>query len=135
MIRKDYLVRQFEQFARVMARLFGLRQNGSPENLETEIREAVLRFTDLELNQVENLDTDGLNALVTQLDDERLKMLADLMFERMHFYLLKNEDEKALVTKERCQLLYRALKARQSHLFDMGVYYREQYLGSGPGQT
>lgn len=129
MIRKDYLIKQFEEFAKVMARLFGLRKSGPSQHLDAEIKDAVRRFTDLELEQVEGLDTASLNTLVATLDDDRLKMLADLLFERMHFYLLENDDEKSLMLRERCQLLYRTLKGRQSHVFDMGIYYREQYLG------
>ena len=128
MIRKDYLVKQFEDFGKVIASILTFRKAKEAELMEEEIRAAVQKYTTLEIEHVEGLDADELGALMLRLEDQQLKMLADLLFEKMHFYLMKEDDENYLLLKFKCMQMYDLLKARSVNAFDMDVYYKLQYL-------
>ena len=128
MIRKDYLVRQFEEFGRVIARILGFRKDKESDRLQAEISNAVRRFTELEIDEVEKLDGDGFFKVINALDDDRLKMLADLLFEKMHFYIMREDDENFLLLKQRSRKAYELLRSRVQNNFNMDVYYRLQYL-------
>lgn len=128
MIRKDFLVKQFEEFGKVIARILNFRKEKEHELLREEIHQAVQKFTDLEIEHVEQTDADNFNKLMLQLDDQRLKMLADLLFEKMHYYLMREEEENYLCLKFKALKLYELFKAREQNEFNMEVYYKLQYL-------
>jgi hypothetical protein len=128
MIKKDYLVKQFEEFGKVLARILNFRNTKDTGPMEMEIRAAVQKYTALEIEHVEGLNTEELGTLMMSLGDQQLKMLADLLFEKMHFYLMREDDENYLLLKFKCMQMYDLLKARAVNAFDMDVYYKLQYL-------
>ncbi len=128
MIRKDYLVKQFEEFGKVLAKILTFRNECAAAELELEIKQAVQRFTNLEIEEVEALELGEFRALILELDDHRLKILADLLFEKMHYYLLANNDENYLLIKFKCLQIYEMIRSRAQSDFDMDVYYKLQFL-------
>jgi hypothetical protein len=110
MLRKDYIVRQAEEFGKFLAILMGLRKAGSWEEFNRQMNESAAKFTFLEIEAAENLDDEGfLDTLITEhkLKDPNLKMLADLLYEKGMSYTAggnvseaENAFEKALVVYE-----------------------------------
>jgi hypothetical protein len=132
MIRKDYIVRQIEEFGKALAQIRYFNRNNDFEKFEKEISAAVQTFTSLEIGYVEDLnDADfTTNILLSEeLNPEKKKMLADLLFEKLHYYLMHDEDEKGLMAKARCLKIYQEL-ARNSvdTAYNLDVHYKIQYL-------
>ena len=128
MIRRDYVVKQLEEFGKVIARLLSLRKQEDHTLLEKEIADAAQRFTNFEISAVERLGATDFYETAIGLEDHRLKMLADLLYEKMHFYLLTGQSAEAILLKNRCRQLYELVKARNPGIFDMDVYYKVQFL-------
>ena len=56
MLKKDLLVRQLEEFGKVMAIILGAKKQKDWDKFEKKIYDATIKFTNLEINTVENLD-------------------------------------------------------------------------------
>ena len=132
MLRKDLLVRQLEEFGKVMAVILGFKKQNDWDKFEKEIHDAALKFTSLEINDVEKLDevefeNQVLNSPTLLLDQK--KILADLLFEKLNFYAEKNEEENYLALKAKCLKLYQHIQNNHTdNEFDMNVYYKLEIL-------
>jgi hypothetical protein len=128
MLRKDYIQRQFEEFGKALANILSLKRNNSWEEFEKEIARAARKFTLLEINYVEDLSEDDFkNELVNNpnLQHDQQKMLASLLFEKMNYYLERNEIKNYLNVRSRCLSLYLHLQDNfTQNEFDLEVYYR-----------
>ena len=85
MLRKDFLMRQFEEFGKVMAVILGFKKSQDWELFENEIDKAVKTFTSFELSDLLKKDEASFEALInenTGLKSEQIKILADLLYER-----------------------------------------------------
>ena len=85
MIRKDYLMRQFEEFGKFLGIVFALKNDRNWKEIETVIKNSSKKFTSVEINEVEKLnDADLLSHLIEthHLKDDQLKMLGDLLYEK-----------------------------------------------------
>ncbi len=128
MLKKDFLVRQIEEFGKVMAVILGYKKQQDWDKFEQETRAATLKFTSLELDTVEKLSETEFDTQILKhptLTQDQLKILADLLFERMNFYALKNDEENYKSLRLKCVLLYTHIQ--NNHLdneFDMNVYYK-----------
>ncbi|MEI8137806.1 MAG: hypothetical protein WCH21_10825 [Bacteroidota bacterium] len=128
MLRKDLLVRQLEEFGKVMAIILGTKKQNDWESFEREIHDASIKFTHLEINTVENLDGIDFEKQIlnspTLIQDQK-KILADLLFEKLNFYAEKNEGEKYIDRKAKCLKLYQHIQDNHTdNEFDMNVYYK-----------
>jgi hypothetical protein len=132
MLRKDFIERQFEEFGKVLALILGYKKNNSWEEFEQEIARAAKKFTSFEMEHVENLNGDVFDAEIigdkSLLYDQR-KILANLLFEKMNYYLEKGNDEKFRNLKGKCFKLYRFLETNHTqNEFDLDVHYKLEML-------
>ncbi|MCD6017885.1 MAG: hypothetical protein K0S53_1006 [Bacteroidetes bacterium] len=85
MHKRDYLVKQFEEFGRVMGVILGLRKENKFSELSELLSESVKKYTPTEIDYVESMKDENLIDILTQekkLTDEQLKMLGGLLFEK-----------------------------------------------------
>ena len=132
MLKKDYLVRQLEEFGKVLAVIMGLKKQNDWDKIEKEIYDATQKFTSLEINHVEGLDAAGFETEILNhpaLSPDQQKILADLLYEKLHYYLIKEDNERALKLKERCTSLYKHIQDNfTQNEFNLDVYYKLIFL-------
>jgi hypothetical protein len=112
MLRKDYIVRQAEEFGKFLAILMGLRKAGSWEEFNRQIKESAKKFTFLEIEAAENLDSNGFVEILIaehKLKDPNLKMLADLLYEKGMSYTSGRNETEAENAFEKALLIYEHL--------------------------
>ena len=132
MYKKDYLQRQFESFGKVMAALFGLRKEKKYEEYEKEYVANFLKFTSLSPEKIEQLDLgqfvselEGMN----QFSQDKFKILADLLYEKLNFYLEIRADMQAKNLKNKCVYLYEFLQNNHTeNEFNLEIHYRLNFL-------
>lgn len=132
MLRKDYILRQFEEFGKVMAVILSFKKENDWERFEKEIREAVLRFTSMEISYVENLNEENFEKEILKrpgFSSEQQKILADLLFEKLNYYLSKNETDNYLDLRHKCFRLYQYISEHfTQNEFNLDVYYKLEFL-------
>ena len=132
MLRKDYFVRQLEEFGKVLGTLLFLKREKDWEKFEQEIANAAQRFTAIELNYVEQLPEDDFIKDViekNQLNLEQKHILAGILFEQMDFYAKTEQHENYISCAKKCLLLYKFLKANQTqNEFNLETHYRLEFL-------
>jgi hypothetical protein len=131
MFRKDYIMRQFEEFGKALAVLMGLRRGHDWERFEKEIESATTKFSGKDLGELETLSTQEFEALVLNHDkmtEEQIKMLGDLMFEKMLYYK-ETGNEKFEALKKKCLFIfdYYLSNLTQNQL-DLGARYKLDLL-------
>lgn len=128
MLRKDLLVRQLEEFGKVMAVILGFKKQNDWDKFDKEINAASVKFTGLEMNDIEKLSDAEFEKQIlnspTLIQDQK-KILADLLFEKLNFYAEKNEEENYLALKAKCLNLYQHIQNNHTdNEFDMNVHYK-----------
>ena len=97
MFRKDYIVRQFEEFGKFLAIVMGFKTDSKFIELEELINTSALKFTLIEMEIAEKLPNKDLIQLLTEnyeLKEANLKMLGDLLYEKgIGYSKLFKEDE------------------------------------------
>ena len=132
MLRKDFIIRQIEEFGKVLALIIGYKKQNEWTKFEEEIKNAIQKFTSLEMNEIENLNIDFfvseiVNRVGLSLDQK--KIIANLMYEKLYFYLFKNENENYSQLKAKCLLLYLHLNENcTTNEFDLDVHYKLSML-------
>jgi hypothetical protein len=126
MIRKDYLLRQFEEFGKVMAVILGFKKETDWEKFEKEIETAVKYFTSFELNDLIEKDQRSFENIITDsthLKPEQIKILADLLYERSFSELMADSDMRKLLAKT--NFLYNLFSGQlTANEFNIEVRYR-----------
>lgn len=132
MLKKDFLVRQLEEFGKVLAVIMGLKKQNDWDKVLKEIYDASQKFTSLEISHVENLDAAGFEKEILNhptLSPDQQKILAGLLYEKLHYYLVKEDNERALKLKEQCISLYKHIQNNfTQNEFNMDVYYKLIFL-------
>jgi hypothetical protein len=132
MFRKDYIIRQFEEFGKVLAIILSLKKDKDWERFENEIQEAVLRFTSFEIEYVENLSEEDFWFEIINhptLSFDQYKILAGLLFEKLDFYMNRNDQEKYQNLKSKCLALYKVIAGNQTqNEFNLDVHYKIEFL-------
>jgi hypothetical protein len=132
MLRKDYIQRQFEEFGKVMAVILGLKREKDWDTFEKEIALATQKFTSLEMQQVEAMDSKSFEEAVLNREDleqDKKKILAELLFEKMSYYLERDDKAHYASIKEKCLQLYRHLRDNfTENEFDLNTHYRIAFL-------
>jgi len=132
MLKRDYLVKQFEEFGKVMAILLGLKSNGNYPDLLDEINKAAQKYTSTEISFVELLPDEHLiNELTREkkLNDDQLKMLGDLVFEKAEYYLKTGFPEKqAPNCYKKAYLIYSFLKEHATGNYSLDMHYKLELL-------
>jgi len=132
MLKKDFIIRQLEEFGKVMAVIFGLKKDKDWLNYQNEINNAALKFTSHEIDYVEKLtQTDFDKEIINHatLTPEQLHILADLLFEKLNYYLSINDAPKSEDLKQKCKKLYLHLQNNQTqNEFNLDVHYKLSFL-------
>jgi hypothetical protein len=132
MLKKDFIVRQFEEFGKVMAVILGYKKQNDWANFEKEIFEATQKYTSLEINYVEDLS--HVDFEIEVLHNEKLsldqkKILSDLLFEKLHLYLEHSNASGYINLKHKCIALYRFISGNLTqNEFNLDVYYKLDFL-------
>ncbi len=128
MFRRDYLVKQLEEFGKVMAVLLGLKRDGSLPELDALINATSQKYTSVEINSTELIsDNDLLHTLCDdkKLNDEQLKILADLLFEKAEYYLLNHSpDEQSRNCYKKALVIYSFLQEHATLNFSLDMHYK-----------
>jgi hypothetical protein len=98
MLRKDYIVRQFEEFGKFLAIVMGLKKDSKFVELEELINSSALKFTNIEIKIAEGLPNKDLIQLLTEnyeLKETNLKMLGDLLYEKGMGYSKQFKEDEA----------------------------------------
>ena len=132
MLRKDFIIRQIEEFGKVLALIIGFKKQNEWTKFEEEIKNAIQKFTSLEMNEIENLNIDFFVSEIVNregLSLDQKKIIANLMYEKLYFYLFKNENENYSQLKAKCLLLYLHLNENfTTNEFDLDVHYKLSML-------
>lgn len=135
MHKRDYLVKQFEEFGKVMAILLGLKRDGNHPKLSELINESVKKYTNTEINFVESINDDKLTDVLTtdkKLNDEQLKILADLLYEKAEFYTGTKQnqalDSNAINCYKKAHLIYLFLKEHATLTYSLDMHYKLEIL-------
>ena len=132
MLRKDFIIRQIEEFGKVLALIIGYKKQNEWTKFEEEIENAIQKFTSLEMNEIENLNIDFFVSEIVNregLSLDQKKIIANLMYEKLYFYLFKNETENYSQLKAKCLLLYLHLNENfTTNEFDLDVHYKLSML-------
>jgi hypothetical protein len=130
MLRKDYIVRQFEEFGKVMAVILGFKRGRDWEKFEKEIESAAMKFSGKEIGELEAMSAGEFEAMVTHdhMTEEQTKMMGDLIFEKMLYYK-ETGNEKFEDLKKKCAFLYNYyLNNLTQNQLDLGVHYKLELL-------
>jgi len=109
MLRKDYIMRQFEEFGKFLAIVFGLKHGEKWEELEKKVNEFSQKFTSMEIGAVEGFENDTLLYTLTgkhQLKEAQLKMLADLLYEKGIAYEKQLKETESVNALRKALLIY-----------------------------
>lgn len=109
MLRKDYIMRMYEEFGKFLGTLFGLRKMGNWPELEELIKTSAQKYSLVELEFAESLETKGLPEYLMKnhsLNSENLKMLGDLLYEKGLMYLATDRAEAAKNAFQKVFVLY-----------------------------
>lgn len=132
MLRRDYFVKQVEEFGKVLAAIMSLKRNGRfPEMLE-EIYKASQTYTAQEILYIEQQENDALIKDLTEdkkLNDEQMKFLADLLFEKAEYYI---HTEGAGVASDNAYrkafIIYLFLKEHATINYSLDMHYKLELL-------
>lgn len=134
MHKRDYLVKQFEEFAKVIAILLGLKKENKFSEISELINESVLKYTSTEIKYIEDLQDEELIETLTdnkKLSDEQLKILADLVFEKGNYYssVLSTQHESINCYKKSL-LIYTFLKSHATLNYSLDMHYKIEILSN-----
>ena len=109
MLKKDYILRQFEEFGKVMAVIFGYKKNNDWVRFELEIEKALNTFTSFEINDLIVRDQESFESFIsknTQLKPDQIKIMADLLYERSFISENKKNDNEMKSILKKANFLY-----------------------------
>lgn len=136
MHKRDYLVKQFEEFGKVMAILLGLKRDEKYSELSELINESVKKYTPVEIKYAESIiDQQLITTLTTEkkLNDEQLKMLADLLFEKAEYYSNTQQNSdlnlNAINCYKKSHLIYLFLREHATLTYSLDMHYKLEILG------
>lgn len=132
MFKKDYLQRQFEEFGRALAKLLQYKNEKDFVAYEKAYVSSFQNFVSLKAEEVEQLSVDEFKSKFTNqtiLSSEQLNWMADLLYEKLNFYLEFKEEQKVKNLRDKCLLLYSEINenALESE-FNLGIHYRLKFL-------
>ena len=135
MHKRDYLVKQFEEFGKVMAILLGLKRDENYPKLFELINESIKKYTSSEVDYVESLINEQFIDILTiekKLNDEQLKMLADLLFEKANYYFNSQQNSelklKGINCYKKSYVIYLFLKEQTTLTYSLDMHYKIEVL-------
>lgn len=132
MFKKDYLQRKLESLGKALAMLKQLRNSKDYNPYHREFASVFITFTSLLPEQIESMDQKSFEAEITResvYGSEQKHLLADLLFEKLHYYLENENHEQAKKLIEKCSFLYHLLQEDLTeNEFHLEIYYRLSFL-------
>lgn len=135
MHKRDYLVKQFEEFGKVMSILLGLKRDENYPKLFELINESIKKYTSSEVDYVESLINEQFIDILTiekKLNDEQLKMLADLLFEKANYYFNSQQNSelklKGINCYKKSYVIYLFLKEQTTLTYSLDMHYKLELL-------
>lgn len=132
MLRKDYLVRQLEEFGKFLGIVFGLKNKNQWAELEELINTSSQKYTSLEITEIEKLqNNDLIDHLVEKKDlkETQLKMLADLLYEKGISYLKRERESESNSALQKALLIYRYIKDNSLETdFSLDMHFKIQAI-------
>jgi len=128
MYKKDYIIRQFEEFGKFLAIAFGLKKDSKFKEMEELINSSALKFTNIEIGIAEKLPDKDLIQLLTenyQLKEANLKMLGDLLYEKGIGYSEQNKDEEAGNAFRKALIIFNYIKDNSLEIdFSLDMHFK-----------
>lgn len=132
MHKKDYIQSQLEEFGKVLSLILCHKKQQDWDKFEEEIQNASQKFTASDIDYFENLNENDFENEVLNHDaltQNQKKIVANLLFEKMSFYLVKNDADRYKLTKSKCLSLYEYLQKNfTQNEFDLDVHYKLDFL-------
>jgi hypothetical protein len=126
--RKDYIVRQFEEFGKFLAIVFGLKTDSKFTELEELINTSALKYTNIEMEVAEQLPDKDLIQLLTQnyeLKEANLKMLGDLLYEKGIGYSKLFKESKAENNFRKALIIFEFIKENSLEIdFSLDMHFK-----------
>ena len=128
MLRKDYILRQFEEFGKFLGIVFGLKNNNQWHELEELLNASSQKYTSVELLETEKIANEDLISDLTEkkdLTEPQLKMLADLLYEKGISYLKQEKDSESDVVLQKALLIYTYIKDNSLEIdFSLDMHFK-----------
>ncbi len=133
MHKRDYLVKQFEEFAKVLAVLVGLKRDNDFHGMNELINSTALKYSQTEIIFAEGLDNETfLNTLIHEkkLTDEQLKMLGDLLYEKGDYYSKINIDKELEASNcfHKANMIYKFILHHATLNYSLDMHYKLELL-------
>lgn len=128
MFRKDYIVRQFEEFGKFLAVVFGLKTDSKFSEMEELINTSALKFTNIEMEVAEKLPNKDLMQLLTEnyeLKEANLKMLGDLLYEKGIGYSKTFKEDEAENAFTKALIIFEFIKENSLEIdFSLDMHFK-----------
>ena len=126
MSSEDYLIRQFQQLAKVMAALMGLRESRKYEEAIKEIDQVLDSWYDLDASRIDQLSAGELNELIFNNMNgnfEEKKAIAELIYQKTIIYREMEKYNESIVMALKALALFRTVD-QQGGIFSIEVQQR-----------
>jgi hypothetical protein len=128
MLRKDYIVRQFEEFGKFLAIVIGLRTDSRLIEMEELINTSALKYTNIEIKIAEGLPDKDLIQLLTEnykLKEANLKMLGDLLYEKGMGYSNSFKEDEAGNAFQKALIIFEFIKENSLEIdFSLDMHFK-----------
>lgn len=111
MLRRDYIQRMIEEFARVVARALGMKDSGQSEGAVNELRDAYRTWFALDVETIAGLSPEELTAKLAADPDFQMEKIEALAYGiKAEAELLSPVDPAAADRREKALALFRYLE-------------------------
>ncbi|MBK7668804.1 MAG: hypothetical protein IPJ32_16585 [Sphingobacteriaceae bacterium] len=113
MFRKDYIMRQYEEFGKFLAIVLGFKADSKFAELEELINTSAFKYTNIEVEIAEKLPNKDFIQLLTEnyeLKEANLKMLGDLLYEKGIGYSKQLKEKEAENAFQKTLLIFEFIK-------------------------
>lgn len=117
MIRKDYILRMVQEFAKFLAKIIGLRMEGKLDEALMEIDNIYKGMIDLDPIVLKSLDPGELLDFLLKekkYNNHYIKMIAELLFEEGQIYVENGDPISARNVMEKAKILINYLMENDS---------------------
>lgn len=132
MLRRDYFIKQVEEFGKVLALIMSLKRDGRFPDMLDELVRASQKYTALEIELVEKQPDEALVETLTdvnRLNDDQMKFMADLLFEKAEYYLgTQGEGVASTNCYRKALAIYRFLKEHATLNYSLDMHYKLELL-------
>ncbi len=113
MFKKDYIMRQYEEFGKFLAIVLGFKANQQFTELEELLNTSAFKYTNIEIEIAEKLPNKDLIQLLTEnyeLKEANLKMLGDLLYEKGIGYSQQLKENEAKNAFQKALIIFEHIK-------------------------